>query len=72
MRVKAYEPPPPYISTDETLEAFGHVDPIRATDAEICDAVNAEGGAYGPRREFLRIYSTRTKMPLFYDFQTAQ
>ena len=39
---------------------------------EICDAVNAEGGAYGPRREFLRIYSTRTKMPLFYDFQTAQ
>lgn len=32
---------------------------------EICDTVNTEGGAYGPRREFLQTYCTRVKMPLF-------
>lgn len=32
---------------------------------EICAAVNAEGGAYGPRREFLQEYCQRTQMPLF-------
>ena len=32
---------------------------------EICAAVNAEGGAYGPRREFLQEYCARTQMQLF-------
>lgn len=32
---------------------------------ESCNAVNAEGGAYGPKREFLQVYSARMQMPLF-------
>ena len=32
---------------------------------EICTVVNAEGGAYGPRREFLQEYCARTQIPLF-------
>ena len=32
---------------------------------DICAVVNAEGGAYGPRREFLQEYCARTQMPLF-------
>lgn len=34
---------------------------------EIRSTVNAEGGAYGPRREFLLEYSARTQMPLFFE-----
>lgn len=40
---------------------------VQQLTEEICDTVNAEGGAYGPRREFLLEYSARTQMPLFFE-----
>lgn len=49
-----------------TQEAVDKLLPLahRLTE-EICDTVNADGGSYGPRREFLQEYCARTKMPLF-------
>jgi len=49
-----------------TQEAVERLFPlVNRLAQEICDTVNAEGGAYGPRREFLQEYCARTEMPLF-------
>ena len=32
---------------------------------ETCNAVKADGGAYGMKKEFLEQYSARVSMPLF-------
>ena len=49
-----------------TQEAVDQLLPLVNRLAQnICDTVKAEGGAYGPRREFLLAYCERTEMPLF-------
>lgn len=51
----------------EVMEQFVEemLETVTLLTDEICEAVVLDGGAYGPRKEFLEEYSHRVKMPLY-------